>query len=922
VLVRAAVAVVSAAVTLAALPGLPGPASAAEPNYGRVLNILPPGQSGTITATDFAKVLAGDPQGRVARDGQSAPPNFADQLEMYDALNKVDPRSLTEADLTHFYKPSTFDVPAGQVLRVESPRPGVRITWDSHGVPHVKGATRADVAFGAGYAGTHDRMFLQDVLRHAGAARAAEFLGPSDANVAMDQEQLRSAFYTHEEAMAQAAALPQRFGAEGTRMLASADAFIDGINAGQDAMCPAGSPAGPTCPAEYAALQKRPQPWDRADIIYVASLVGGIFGKGGGGEFANARWLQQLQQRLGSTAGKAVYNDLRERNDAEAPTTATNTFPYGGGPGIHPGLAGVAMPDLDGPTAPGTGADAGSDVAVPAPSGKSLGGQTSGLKLDLPFGALDLSSVGPGLSNALLVGANHTTTSHPLTVFGPQTGYYAPQLLTEIVLDGPGVKARGVSFAATQLVVQLGRGVDYAWSATSASNDNVDTVVERLCTSDGTPVTVHSKSYLVEGDCVPMDRKVHEETALPNPGSTEPPRHLRFEVLRTRHGIVQLRTTVGGRPVAIVSQRSTYHHEVDSVVGFARLNDPAQTHNAASFQHSVSAIDYTFNWFYTDSRDISYYSSGLLPQRATGTDFDLPRWGNKRYDWQGWLPFASHVHQTNPPTGYLASWNNKPAPGWSAADNVWGYGPVYRSLALSDRARAAIAGSAKVSRAQLVGIVADAATVDSRARYTLPLLLAVIGDDPKARPAIAQLKAWLRGGAHRVDRDRDGAYANQAAIAVFDEWWESQTTSSPGERSVAKDVLARRLGSLTGVLPSGLDDHPRLGRGSSWNGVAWYGYVNKDLRRVLGRPVASPYSRTYCGGAGALARCRADLRLSLERAVARVLADQGRTSVAALTYDKHQDDIGHVAAGLVGVRPIDWQNRPTFQQVVDFRSHR
>jgi acyl-homoserine lactone acylase PvdQ len=580
------------------------------------------------------------------------------------------------------------------------------------------------------------------------------------------------------------------------------------------------------------------------------------------------------------------------------------------------------MPDLDGPTAPGTGADAGSDVAVPAPSGKSLGGQTSGLKLDLPFGALDLSSVGPGLSNALLVGANHTTTSHPLTVFGPQTGYYAPQLLTEIVLDGPGVKARGVSFAATQLVVQLGRGVDYAWSATSASNDNVDTVVERLCTSDGTPVTVHSKSYLVEGDCVPMDRKVHEETALPNPGSTEPPRHLRFEVLRTRHGIVQLRTTVGGRPVAIVSQRSTYHHEVDSVVGFARLNDPAQTHNAASFQHSVSAIDYTFNWFYTDSRDISYYSSGLLPQRATGTDFDLPRWGNKRYDWQGWLPFASHVHQTNPPTGYLASWNNKPAPGWSAADNVWGYGPVYRSLALSDRARAAIAGSAKVSRAQLVGIVADAATVDSRARYTLPLLLAVIGDDPKARPAIAQLKAWLRGGAHRVDRDRDGAYANQAAIAVFDEWWESQTTSSPGERSVAKDVLARRLGSLTSVLPSGLDDHPRLGRGSSWNGVAWYGYVNKDLRRVLGRPVASPYSRTYCGGAGALARCRADLRLSLERAVARVLADQGRTSVAALTYDKHQDDIGHVAAGLVGVRPIDWQNRPTFQQVVDFRSHR
>jgi acyl-homoserine lactone acylase PvdQ len=357
------------------------------------------------------------------------------------------------------------------------------------------------------------------------------------------------------------------------------------------------------------------------------------------------------------------------------------------------------------------------------------------------------------------------------------------------------------------------------------------------------------------------------------------------------------------------------------VVGFARLNDPEQTHDAASFQNSVSAIDYTFNWFYADSNDISYFSSGLLPERAADTDFDLPRWGDARYDWQGWMPNEAHVHETNPPTGYLASWNNKPAQGWSAADNVWGYGAVYRSLALSDRVTAATSGGAKVSRAQLVGILADAATVDSRARYTLPMLLDVVGDDPKARSAIARLKAWLADGAHRVDRDRDGAYAHQAAIAVFDEWWESQTTSAPGERSVAKDVLSRRLGPLTGDLPSGLDDHPRIGRGSAWNGVAWYGYVNKDLRQVLGQPVASPYSSTYCG-AGSLAKCRADLRASLERAVARVLADQDRTSVAALTYDKHQDDIRHVAAGLVGVRPIDWQNRPTFQQVVDFRSHR
>jgi acyl-homoserine lactone acylase PvdQ len=918
---RRAVVVLAAATSAAlALAGLAAPAGAAEPDYGEVLNVLPPGQAGTVTAADAAKVVAGDPEHRIARDGENAPPNFADQLEMYDALNTVDPASLGESDLERFYKPATFEVPADQVRRVEHPRPGVTVTWDLHGVPHVKGDSRGDVAFGAGYAGTRDRMFLQDVLRHAGAARAAEFLGPTDANVAMDREQLRAAFYTREEAAAQVAALEDRYGAEGARTAAAVDAFLAGINAAQDRMCPVGSPVAPECPAEYAALGKKPRAWDRADVVYVASLVGGIFGKGGGGEVANARWLQQLRRALGPKRGVAVYRDLRERNDSEAPTTASRPFRYGGRPGVHPDRRGVALPDLDGPTAPGTGADAGSRPALPAPSSRALPGGTGGLRLDLPFGDLDLSGVGPGLSNAVLVGADRTTTGHPLAVFGPQTGYYAPQLLTEIVLDGPGVQARGVSFAGTQLVVQLGRGLDYAWSATSASNDNVDTVVERLCEPDGSRPTVRSTAYLVAGECVPMDRRVHEETALPNVGAPGAPRVLRFEVLRTRHGIVQLRTTVRGRPVAVVSQRSTYHHEVDSVIGFGRLNDPARTRDAASFQRSVSAIDYTFNWFYADSRDISYFSSGLLPVRARGTDFDLPRWGAARFDWKGWLPFRRHVRQTNPPSGFLVSWNNKPAPGWSAADNVWGYGAVYRSQALSDRVRAALRDG-PVSRAGLVGLVADAGTVDSRARYTLPTLLAVLGDGGRTRDAGRLLRAWLRDGAHRVDRDRDGTYAHQAAIALFDEWWESRTTTRPGAEAVAKDVLRPRLGRLVEDLPRPLDDHPRGGRGSAWNEVAWYGYVSKDLRQVLGRRVASPYSRAYCG-AGSLRRCRADLRASLAAAAARLTAAQGVPAVDRLTYDKHQDDIRHVAAGLVGVRPIDWQNRPTFQQVVAFTRHR
>jgi hypothetical protein len=508
---------------------------------------------------------------------------------------------------------------------------------------------------------------------------------------------------------------------------------------------------------------------------------------------------------------------------------------------------------------------------------------------------------------------------------GPQTGYYTPQLLVEQDLQGPGVSARGVSFAGTNLVVELGHGVDYAWSATSASNDIVDTVVERLCNTDGSTATVRSTSYLVGGRCTPMEQYTHTESGNPDAAAPAAPQTLNFLVLKTRHGVVQLRTTVGGKPVAVVTERTTYNHEVDSVVGFARLQDPSYVKDAASFQKAVNAIDYTFNWFYTDSRDIAYFSSGLLPNRPTGYDWDLPRWGDAAYDAKGVLPFDKHVRAVNPPQGYLVSWNNKPAPGFSAADNSWGYGPVYRSLALEDEVKARIAGGRKVTRPQLVDAMMAGGTVDVRAKYDLPYALDVIGTptDPQDRKAVALLRAWVKAGAQRVDRARTGAYAHSAAIDLLDTWWDPAGAGVAGSPSFSlpKDVLRGTLGGLTDELPADVDDHPRLGRGSAFNGVPWYGYVSKDLRQALGKPVAGRYSRTYCGG-GRLDVCRSRLRASLHAAVQASLAAQSRSDVTGLTYDKSDDFIRHVTAGIVGVRGIDWQNRPTFQQAVHFTSHR
>ncbi len=940
--------------------------------YGDVLNILPPGSNGNVdaeslltlgpgkVADDPASLLSGlqDPQRLFTTATPTQPTNFADQLEKYDALNTADPAGLTDADLGGYFKDASLGVARDQVVRTETPRPGVTIQWDKDGVPHITGETDADLAYGAGYANIETRMFLTDVLRHTGAATMAQFVGPTEENIAQDAAQLRVAPYTPEQLTAQIDNLAQS-SPEAARLVSAFDAYIAGMNAEQERLCPASTASVPLpgglgmgfgehCPVEYAVLQRPPTPYTRADIVSIASLVGGIFGTGGGGQYTNAIWLQQLQEQFGPDEGRRIYDDLREKNDPESPVTSPVPAPYGGSGGVDPTLPGVAMPDLH-PKATqlGTGAIVNLDGSLSAPPGGAPGSHGNGSTTDpkpTPTsarlgvdpvlearqirGSLQRAMEGElvGMSNALLVDAEHSATGHPTAVFGPQTGYYAPQLLIEQELRGPHTAARGVSFAGTNFVVELGRGVDYAWSATSPYTDITDIVIEPLCNTDGSAPTVDSTAYVgPDGRCTPMVDYEHTETGLPNVAAPGAPGRISFLVLRTDHGIVQLRTTVKGRPVAVVAQRSTYMHEADSVLGFLHLNDPGFVKDARSFMRAAAGIQYTFNWYYADDKDIAYYSSARLPTRAPGTDMDLPRWASPEYDWRGFEPFRAHPHVVNPAQGYIANWNNKLAPGFSSASQKWGDGPVYRSLALSDRIDALLATGRQVTRADLVGAMIDAGTVDVRGVYVLPYVLDVIGApaDPEDARAVELLRRWVADGAHRVDRARTGAYTDQAAIALFDIWWDPDDFGASCAPdcgfALPKDAMAPGLGKYVDVLPEPLDDHPREHIGSAFNGISWYGYLNKDLRQVLGKPVLGPYSRSYCGSP---AGCRAALTASLHAAVQAAMATQQVSAVEELTYDKTRDDIVSVAAGVVGARDLDWQNRPTFQQVVQFSRHR
>src|SRR5438270_1300314 len=340
---------------------------------------------------------------------------------------------------------------------------------------------------------------------------------------------------------------------------------------------------------------------------------------------------------------------------------------------------------------------------------------------------------------------------------GPQVGYYVPEILMEEDLHGPGIDARGAAFPGVNQYVELGHGRDYAWSATTATADNIDTFAEVLCRD--------AYHYFYRGQCLPMEKLVRVNRWHPTLADSTPAGSETLTAYRTVHGIVYARGTVHGKAVAFVHARSTYFHEADSALGFSELNDPGQVHDPASFQRAAGKIGFLFNWGYIDADHISYLMSGWMPQRASGTSPDFPILGTGAYDWKGydpathtadWLPFAAHPNITDP--DFLVSWNNKQAPRWASAEDHWAYGPIYRSQLMQDRIKADIAHGHKMTIAQRVQAMDERATEDIRAVKLLPIMLRAVGHPRSAalRGAIAELKAWGAAGGHRRDSDRDG----------------------------------------------------------------------------------------------------------------------------------------------------------------------
>jgi len=173
------------------------------------------------------------------------------------------------------------------------------------------------------------------------------------------------------------------------------------------------------------------------------------------------------------------------------------------------------------------------------------------------------------------------------------------------------------------------------------------------------------------------------------------------------------------------------------------------------------------------------------------------------------------------------------------------------------------------------------------------------------------LDAWTRAGAQRRDLDGDNVDESSGAIALMDAWWPR----------LVRGIFTPKLGSELVDKIATINPLPERGT-STFFFDGWWNYVQKDLRRVLGRRERGRFSRKYCGG-GSRSACRTVLTDTLADAIAATSQAQGTDDMSKwvvhatcpITDPPSCDQIVPITGGAVDTPPFPFHNRGTFHQI-------
>ena len=245
-------------------------------------------------------------------------------------------------------------------------------------------------------------------------------------------------------------------------------------------------------------------------------------------------------------------------------------------------------------------------------------------------------------SNNWAVSGARSVTGKPILANDMHLGLFAPGIWYQIheVVEGS-LNVTGVALPGTPMVV-AGHNDRIAWGITNVMNDDVDFYLEKINPSN-------PKEYEFNDAWRPLE--IRKEVIKIRKGEAVE-RELRF----THRGpIVSEFRGIPDRAISMRWAGNDMSNEARSVYLLNRARNWEEFKEAVRSFRSLSQ-----NIIYADvDGNIGLYCCAGIPIRKGG--IGVAPGETDEYDWKGYVPFEELPHVYNPPSGVVASANNKSA---------------------------------------------------------------------------------------------------------------------------------------------------------------------------------------------------------------------------------------------------------------------
>ena len=336
-----------------------------------------------------------------------------------------------------------------------------------------------------------------------------------------------------------------------------------------------------------------------------------------------------------------------------------------------------------------------------------------------------LGGFGSG-SNSWVVSGAKTATGKPLLANDPHLILTAPARWYEMHLSTPTMDVSGASLPGIPFIV-IGRNRSIAWGLTNAMLDDEDFYVEEVDSVE------RPTRYRVNDTWRPIEVSV--DTILVKDA---PP--VIFTSYRTHRGpIVNRIEPSAALSSRLLSMRWTGTEVSKETEAFYRIN------RATTWKEFKEGLRYfsapAQNFIFADTAgNIGYYMGGKIPlRRIQHLASPFPGWTDE-YDWRGFVPFDENPHALNPPSGFLATANNRIAD-ISYPHYISGHWePSWRIQRIEE----VLKPSDKLKPEDFQRLQLD--VVSPQARMIVPEILAAYNDttaaDEDVRTALAYFRSW------------------------------------------------------------------------------------------------------------------------------------------------------------------------------------